>query len=272
MLKPMFFFASKFLWGLVAPLNVCVLALCSGLMAMGWPEGSLPYRIGRSLIGLVVLMFLAFGVFPFGRDMLVVLETRYPPLAALPAHVDGIILLGGAIETTLPRPGFLPQINDHADRIVEFVRLARAFPQARLVFTGGSGDVVQSGPKEADLLPPLLNLMGLPPDRVIYENKSRNTHENAVFSKELVRPQAGEVWILVTSAFHMPRSVAIFESVGWAVLPAPADFKTEGTLRILPTRLDVAGNMSDFSTALREIIGLIVYAASGKISWEKLAP
>lgn len=268
----MFFFASKFLWALVAPLNFCALALSGGLVATGWPEGSLPYRIGRNLIGLVVLIFLAFGVFPFGRDALVILENKYPPLTALPAQVDGIILLGGAIETSLPAPHGLPQTNDHADRILEFARLANQFPDARLIFTGGSADITQTGAKESDLFPPLLSLLGIAPERMTYENKSRNTYENAIFSKYLATPKPKENWLLVTSAFHMPRSVAIFESAGWPVIPAPADYKTDGKLRILPNGLNVAGNLSDFSTALRELIGMAAYTISGKITLEKSAP
>lgn len=268
----MFFFASKILWALVAPLNFCALALSGGLACLGWPRGSLTYRIGRSLIGLVVLIFLAFGILPFGRDILVALENRYPPLTAPPTQVDGIILLGGAIETALPSPLGLPQTNDHADRILEFARLARQFPQARLIFTGGTADISQTGAKESDLFPPLLSLLGISPERMEYENNSRNTYENAIFSKYLAAPKPGQHWILVTSAFHMPRSVAIFESAGWPVIPAPADYKTDGKLRILPTNLNVAGNLSDFSTALREIIGMAAYAASGKITLEKPAP
>ena len=93
-----------------------------------------------------------------------------------------------------------------------------------------------------------------------------------MFSKEIVHPEPEEVWILVTSGFHMPRSMAVFQSAGWRVVAAPADFKTDGRIHFFPDRFDVAGNLSDFSTALREIIGIAAYAASGKISWEKTAP
>ncbi len=268
----MFFFLSKIFWALAAPLNFCTLALGIGTACVRVESRLTFRRAGWGLILCVLGFLILFGVFPLGQNLLTVLETRYPPLSTPPPRVDGIILLGGAVETTLPRPHSIPQLNDHADRIVEFVRLARLYPHARLVFTGGTADIAQAGAREADLLPPLLTLLGVSSERMIYESKSRNTYENAMFSKEIVHPEPEEVWILVTSGFHMPRSMAVFQSAGWRVVAAPADFKTDGRIHFFPDRFDVAGNLSDFSTALREIIGIAAYAASGKISWEKTAP
>ncbi len=268
----MFFFLSKIFWALAAPLNFCTLALGVGAGLAGLKSRPTFRRAGWGLVLSVLGFLILFGVFPLGQSLLMGLETQYPPLSTPPPRVDGIILLGGAVETALPRPQALPQLNDHADRIVEFARLARLYPHARLVFTGGTADIAQTGAREADLLPPLLTLLGVPPERMIYERKSRNTYENAVFSKEIVRPEPEEVWLLVTSGFHMPRSMAVFQGVGWPMVAAPADFKTDGRIHLLPDRFDVAGNLSDFSTALREIIGIAAYAASGKIYWEKTAP
>lgn len=272
MLKSMFFLSSKLLWALAAPLNLCAILLLTGAACLTFARGRTGRRIGKALGGSAAALLLLFGVFPFGQTFLAFLETRYPPLETPVPHVEGIILLGGAVETALPRPHGMPQLNDHADRLVEFARLARLYPQARLAFTGGSADIAQTGRKEADLLPPLFELLGIAPERIVYENKSRNTYENALFSKEILKPGPGAVWILVTSAFHMPRSMAVFRAAGWAVVPAPADFKTDGQPRWIPDRLDVAGNLADFSVALREVIGIAAYRLSGKIALENPAP
>lgn len=222
---------------------------------------------GRVLIGAGVVLLLGLGVLPIGHDALVLLETRYPPFDAKTAgKVDGIILLGGAVETRIPAVNGLPELNDNADRIAEFVRIARLYPQARLVFTGGSAEITGGGPPEADLIAPLLETLGLGGREVLYERLSRNTYENALFTKDLVKSVAGEHWILVTSAFHMPRSIAVFESAGWSVIPAPSDFRTDGKIIILPRRFDVLHAMEESGIALKEIIGLVAYVTTGKIS------
>lgn len=267
----MFFVASKLFWALAAPLNLCAILLLSGTACGLFGAGRTLSRFGKILIGIAAAIVLLFGVFPTGQNLLTFLETRYPPLEIPVPQVAGMILLGGAVETTLPRPHDIPQLNDHADRLIEFARLAKMYPHARLVFSGGSADLTQEGPKEADLLAALFSLFGLSPDRIIYENKSRNTYENAVFTKDLLKPSPDQTWILVTSAFHMPRSLAVFRAAGWTVVPAPTDFKTDGRFHWLPEGLDVAGNMADFSTAIRELIGILAYRLSGKIAVENPA-
>lgn len=225
-------------------------------------------RAGKILIGAVLVLFLVLGILPLGHDALVMLERRYPPFDAQKAGpVAGIILLGGAVETSGVVLDHIPQSNDNADRIVEFIRLARLYPQARLLFTGGTAQILGRGPSEADLIAPMFEILGLEGRQILYEKRSRNTYENALFSKDLVKPAPGERWILVTSAFHMPRSVAVFESAGWPVIPAPSDFKTDGALIVFPRDFDVLASMRESEIALKEIIGFGAYLASGKISF-----
>ncbi len=230
-------------------------------------------RAGKILIGAAVVIFLVLGVFPLGHDALVMLERHYPPFDEQKrGQVAGIILLGGAVETSGIVLHHIPQSNDNADRIVEFIRLARLYPQARLLFTGGTAQILGRGPSEADLIAPMFEILGLGGRQILYEKRSRNTYENAVFSRDLVKPAPGEKWILVTSAFHMPRSVAVFESAGWQVIPAPSDFKTEGTLIFFPRDFDVLTSMKESEIALKEIIGFGAYLASGKISFPVAKP
>lgn len=263
----LFFVLSKLLWSFVMPLNLCAILLCAGAVLSSVGRERMR-RAGKFLIGSGIVLLLGFGVMPLGHDTLVLLEARYPPLDTKRAgSVDGIILLGGAVETRIPAINGLPEINDNADRITEFVRLARLHPQARLVFTGGSAEITGGGgPPEADLIAPLLETLGLGGRGIVYERQSRNTYENVILSRDLVKPKAGERWILVTSAFHMPRSVAVFESAGWPVIPAPSDFRTDGKIIILPRRFDVLRAMEESGIAIKELIGFVAYSLSGKIS------
>ena len=106
--------------------------------------------------------------------------------------------------------------------------------------------------------------MGFDTKRIIYEGQSRNTFENAEFSKKLVSPKNGEVWLLVTSASHMKRSVMIFNSSGWDVVPYPAGYLTRGDYKLIPN-FYVLENMYKLQIAVREMIGIMAYTLTGKI-------
>ena len=107
--------------------------------------------------------------------------------------------------------------------------------------------------------------LGVEESRLVLENRSRNTYENAVFTREMVEPQPGETWLLVTSAFHMPRSVGLFRKAGFDVTPWPADYRTAGTERIGPAQDNVADSLQNLSVATREWIGLVAYRVTGRI-------
>src|SRR5690606_3180002 len=142
--------------------------------------------------------------------MLTPLEERYPK-PALPQGVAGIVVLGGGFEgaINLARGGY--ELNASGDRYIETAILARRFPAAKVVVAGGAGALVLEGESDADTAPRLLIALGVEPDRLVLETRSRNTYENAVFTREMVTPKPGETWLLVTSAFHMPRAKALFD-------------------------------------------------------------
>ena len=106
--------------------------------------------------------------------------------------------------------------------------LARRFPNARVVFSGGSANLISNDAREADFAGAIFESLGVDKSRLIMERESRNTQENAEFSKALVKPKEGERWVLVTSAFHMPRSVGLFRKAGFAVEPYPVDWRVGG--------------------------------------------
>ena len=186
------------------------------------------------------------------------LENRFPIMKNLPSKVDGIIALGGVVNQFVTQARGQVSIGGAAERLTEFAKLAKLYPEAKAVFTTGSGSLTKQDLKEADFIPPVLENLGLERSRVIYENQSRNTYENAIFSKALLKPDTNEKWILVTSAFHMPRSISVFRKIGWNVIPYPVDFSMTGEAPEVISFSPTVG-LSRFSSALHEWVGLFVY-------------
>lgn len=255
----MFFYLSKLLWLLGAPSNLVFLGLAIGvaLVFTRWARAGRRIALGALFVGAAI------GSGPAGVALLAPLESRFTPLAADAPAPAGIIVLGGAvgeIETV-----FGPQLllTDAAERMTEGLALARRYPQARLVFTGGSAALLGSDRTEAQAAQKLWESLGVAPERVLYESRSRNTYENAVFSRELVQPKPGERWLLVTSAHHMPRSVGIFRKAGFPVTPAPVDFRAPTGPR-LPLVREWSAGLSLFDMAVHEWFGLIAYRVRGR--------
>jgi uncharacterized SAM-binding protein YcdF (DUF218 family) len=256
----MFFYLSKILWTLVAPANFLLLILLAGAALLFTRF----VRAGRRLVLAASIGFLVIGVLPVGALMLRFLEDRFPrPPQDLPAPA-GIIVLGGGVNELVTRFRGVVELSSSGDRMTEGAMLARRFPDARLVFTGGSAALLGSPDREAHVARQLFLGLGLPPSQLVFEQESRNTHENAVFTRDLVKPQPGETWLLVTSAFHMPRSVGIFRKAGFAVTPYPVDYRTLGAPRDFTPSRNVLDGLERTDLALREYIGLAAYWLTGK--------
>ncbi len=189
-------------------------------------------RAGLALIVVPVAFLSVLAALPLDSWVLAPLEDRFPPLLRVPARVDGIVCLGGAVDPELTEARGMPALNGAAERMTAFVALALAHPEARLAFTGGSGRVFRGGLAEADVARMLFNRLGLAGRPITYERDSRTTWENARALAALVHPEAGQVWLLVTSAAHMPRAVGAFRVAGWPVLADPVGYKTAPALRV----------------------------------------
>lgn len=219
------------------------------------------FRVGRMLVGLSAAAFAVCLVLPVDQWAVRPLDDRFPQVRTPPAHVDGIIVLGGSIDDLTSEDRQTPVTGAAGDRLTTFVTLARRYPDARLVFTGGSGDVVQGVTNEAKWVRRLFEGLGLPPERVTYEDRSRTTHENATDSFALIHPKPDETWILLTSASHMPRSVGVFRQAGWHVLPYPVGYMTRD--RLTQPSLSLGGRMALLDWAAHEWIGLVTYRLRG---------
>ena len=223
-------------------------------------------RLGRKLLTGSIVLLAVCGFSPLGNLLLYPLEARFPPWDPARGAPDGIVILGGAIDADLSVSHGTAVFTRAADRVVEAAALARQYPKARIIYSGGSANLIDADAREADYAAALFERLGVARDRLTMERRSRNTGENAEFSKQLAAPKNGERWLLVTSAFHMPRSMGVFRQAGFAVEPYPVDWRTGGRadlLRFSPFALD---GLERTEVAVREYIGLVAYRISGKTS------
>jgi len=255
----MFFVLSKIFWFLLKPGNVLLILLVLGV-ALLWTRWR---RLGRWLVSAAAVTGLFLAVVPVGSWMFSALEERFPPLNELPVRVDGIVVAGGVVDPVMTKDRGQASINSAVERLFEMAKLAERYPRAKMVYSGGAGNLFHQDLKEAPLVVALLRQLGVDPGRVIFEDQSRNTAENAVFSRRLAKPKEGETWILVTSAFHMPRAVGSFRRAGWRVTPYPVDYHTLGE-EDFPFRFNFAGGVGSLNNALHEYLGLLSYWLNGK--------
>jgi uncharacterized SAM-binding protein YcdF (DUF218 family) len=220
--------------------------------------------LGRKLLVISIVLLAICGFSPLSNWLIFPLETRFPPWNAARGAPDGIVVLGGPIDPDVSIAHNMPVTRTGADRLMAAAALARRYPDARIVFTGGSANLLSHDAKEADYAAEILVSLGVPKERLILERLSRNTYENAVFSKELVKPKAGERWLLVTSAYHMPRSVGLFRKAGFAVEPYPVDWRVGGRDDLFDFTKTASDGLSRTDTAARGWIGLLAYWLAGR--------
>jgi uncharacterized SAM-binding protein YcdF (DUF218 family) len=175
-------------------------------------------------------------------------------------------VLGGPIDADLSAAHGVPVVNAGADRMFAAAALARRYPGARLIYSGGSANLISNDAREADYATALFESLGVTGDRLMMERRSRNTEENAQFSKALAAPKAGERWLLVTSAFHMPRSVGLFRKAGFAVESYPVDWRVGTSADLLSFRKLALDGLTNVDVGVREWMGLAAYRLSGKTS------
>jgi uncharacterized SAM-binding protein YcdF (DUF218 family) len=222
--------------------------------------------LGRKLLLASVLLLAIEGFSPLGNWILYPLESRFPPWDASRGAPDGIVVLGGSIDADLSVAHNTPVVTSAADRVITAAILARRYPNARIIFTGGSGNLISNDAKEADYAAAIFDGLGVPKERVTMERRARNTLENAEFSKAIAAPKSGERWLLLTSAFHMPRSVGVFRKAGFAVEPYPVDWWVGGRADLLKFHVLAVEGLRSVDIGVREWIGLVAYWLTGRSS------
>ena len=249
--------AAERLWAVLNP-TLLVPALLTIGIALLWTRWN---RYGRALSTATLVFVLAIDAINLDGVLGTTLENRFVAPNPLPERVDGIIVLGGSIQTSISRSRGIPVLNRNGDRLVQFAALARQYPEARLIFTGG-GATDQLDEWEWSQW--VMADLGVEFSRLTTEDRSTSTYQNATLSYELAKPQPGEVWLLITSAFHMPRAVGCFRVVGWDVLPYPVAYSTGGPLTPLHLPLHPFGALATLSAMGREWLSLAVYYYLGR--------
>jgi uncharacterized SAM-binding protein YcdF (DUF218 family) len=257
----LFFFLSKTIGKMLLPTNFLIAVGVIGVLLLATRLAS----FGRRLMIFSILLLAICGFSPVGNWLLYPLESRFPAWDAARGAPDGIIILGGSIDANLSAAHDGAVVRSEADRIIAAAALARQYPNARILFTGGSANLISNDAREADYVGALFESLGIPKARLMTERRSRNTQENAEFSKAMAAPKSGERWLLVTSAFHMPRSVGLFRKAGFTVEPYPVNWRVGGRGDLLAFSSVADEGLDRTEIALREWIGLIAYRASGKI-------
>lgn len=259
----MFYAASKFFWFVFQPSSVLWLVIAAGAALLKTAYD----RAGRRLLWTGLLGLLVLGLSPLGEVLIEPLEDRFPrPELSSSEHIDGIIVLGGAEDMRVGGLRGLTALNEAAERLTEAVLLARKFPAAKVVFSGGSAELIQTKPPEAEGARRFFLDFGIDPARLVLEDRSRTTYENAEFTRDVVKPKLGERWLLVTSAFHMPRAVGCFRKAGFDVMPFPVDYRSAGWDDVVRPFSSIPEGLRRVDFIFKEYVGLLSYYLSGRTS------
>jgi len=251
---------SALFWLLVAPSALFVFLAAIGVAVLFTRF----WRIGRNVLFAVAAAYVLCGFGPLGTLLIRPLEDRFPKPPENMAAPYGIVVLGGAFIAEITNERGVTTLAEEGGRMTESAMLALRYPDARLVYSGGSSDAQAEDRNEAHVARRFFVRLGIPAERIVLENRSLNTGENARFSGALLEPKPGQRWLLVTSAAHVPRAVGAFRHAGFDVVPYPTDYLTTGnaaelwTLRTRPSR-----GIAILDSALHEWIGLAVYRLMG---------
>ncbi len=257
----MFFYASKIIWFFLQPSSFLILLFALGF----WIYWRGSPRLGIRILLITAMIYAVAGLSPLGNAMMLGLEQQFsrPSMEEL-NDVAGIVVLGGVVDTLVTSTRDEIALNEGAERLTETAALAFRFPNARIVISGGDGALLYRSMGEAGVAKRFFTRIGIDPGRILLEETSRTTSENAAFTKALVAPRPGERWLLVTSAFHMPRAIGSFRAAGFDLMPWPVDFRTRGPVDLLrfPPRPSEAWRRVDLAS--KEWIGLLIYQLLGR--------
>ncbi len=252
----MFHVIAKLFWLVCAPANLIIWLVLSAALLVLLHR----YRIAGRLVLTAAALALVFAALPTGNLLLRPLESEYPR-RPLPAHIAGIVVLGGGLKSSILRSRGTLGDDESIERLVAAYDLARRHPRARVIFSGGRGGLTTALP-EAVMAGYVWRDMGLDPRRLALESRARDTWENLVYARALAKPKPGAIWVLATSAYHLPRAMGIARQLGWNMLPWPTNYVTRAhSEQWWP---DTVRNLHETDLALHEWIGLLVYRLTGR--------
>lgn len=255
------FIISKIIWFLTQPSSLMALGILIGIVCV-WRGRQ---RAGlRWLIGSLATMMIV-GLTAVADIITAPLEARFPRPDLAGQQIAGIIVLGGAED---PSGGTreLMSLNEAAERMTEAAALARRLPNATIVFSGGSGALLREHVSAAAQASNFFQAMGIAANRIVLENQSRTTHENALYSRDVLKPKAGERYLIVTSAWHMPRAIGSYRAQGFDAVAWSVDYRTPGHFSALRTFGAFPDGLRRTDAIVKEYVGLIAYRLAGRTS------
>lgn len=268
----MFYVVGKIVFSFVAPSNLSLLLLGAGL-GFGWFQRW--QRLGRRLALTGFALLLVFGFSPIGKWLAKPLEDRFSESAPVAATlITHIVLLGGFELADLAKWRGQLAVNSAGERLLSIPVLARRFPDAKIVFTGGFGDLLGERLNAIDEVRSYLVGAGVAADRIVLEGRSRTTWENALFTRDLPEVRDGACpcgFLLVTSAWHMPRAIGAFRQAGFGedgrqLYAWPVDYRTGGGRSNWAPFGWLHEGLSLSDLAVKEWIGLLAYWFKGQSS------
>lgn len=258
--RRMFFVLSKILGFFALPSNLFVAIGIVGLVLLCTRF----VRLASWLVVTSIVLTAMGGWSPLGNLLILPLEQRFPPWDPSRGPPTGIVVLGGAISPEVSAARGAVALNEAAERITVTAELARRYPDARIVYTGGSNALISNRIPEAPFAVRELESLGVAHDRITAEEQSRNTIENAVFSRLIAQPKPGEHWLLITSAYHMPRAIAAFRAADFPVEAYPVDWRTRGPIDATTPFGSLSEGLARTDAAVHEWVGLLAYRLAGK--------
>ena len=255
----MSFYLSKILWLIVNPFNIFIFITLFTMFLY-----FINFRRLSLIIYLINFIFIALISFlPIGSYLTYIIEKEFHTNTKIPKRVDGILILGGATNPLLFKEFDQISLNGSAERLVESVMIIRKFEKAKVIFSGGSGIVNRSDLDHSQVAKLFYKKIGVDINKIFFEDKSRNTYENIIYSKNIAKPKKNEIWLLITSAFHMKRSLLIAEKNNWKLVPYAVDFKNTKEFKLTPN-INLLSNLNSFQSGLHEWLGLVSYYLMGR--------
>ncbi|MDC3021755.1 YdcF family protein [Pelagibacteraceae bacterium] len=255
----MSFYLSKIIWLILNPFNLFIFITLFSISLYFFNLRRLSLII--FLINFVFIAFISF--LPIGSYLIYNIEKEYHSYIQPPEQVDGILILGGATNPILYNEYDQISLNGSSERLVESVFIIKKFDKAKVIFSGGSGIVNRPDFDHAQVAKSFYKKIGIEIDRIIFEDNSRNTYENIMYSKKIANPKLNENWLLITSASHMKRALLIADKNNWKLIPYAVDFKNIKDFKLIPN-LKLLTNLNSFQHGSREWLGLVSYYLMGR--------
>jgi uncharacterized SAM-binding protein YcdF (DUF218 family) len=255
----MSFFLSKFLWFFFNPFTFFLFLFFIGFFFLVFKKYKISFHI--LLISLLYILFIS--IFPIGKFGIFLLEKEFHSKTIYPDNIDGILILSGATNPFLSNEYNTIELNASSERLIESFFLINKYKNAKVIFSGGSGYLNQPHLDHTNVAKKFYDKMKIDSNKIIYENKSKNTFENILFSKELVKPNINENWLLITSAAHMRRALLISQKQNWKFIPYPVDFNQPKNIKFKPS-INFFSNVTNFQKAVHEWLGLLSYYLMGR--------